>query len=109
MSNIQRSQNFRPAMGLSRQAQRNLAQLDEQTEYAVAVVQATAEVQAAKVDAVGFVAQRAMQDVAFLSQVEQTLGQMVPLAVSRLQAIGDLATLGIGQVVTDTVTRLRSY
>jgi hypothetical protein len=93
---------------VGRPTSRAIARLDQQTEFATAVVQAEAEVQAVRVDAVGFVAQRGMQDVAYLSQVEQTLGQTVPIAVSRLQAIGDLATLGIGQVVTDTVSRLRS-
>ena len=93
--------------GLSRRTQRSLAHLEERTECEVAAAQAVAEVQAAKADAVGFVAQRALQNVAFVSQVEQTLGQTVPIAVSRLQAIGDLATLGIGQVVTDSVYRLR--
>lgn len=107
MSTNQHLPNLHAGTGLSRQAQRSLARLDDQTEYAVAVVHAEAEVQAAKTDAVGFVAQRAMQDVAFLSQVEQTLSQTVPLAGSRLKALGDLATLGIGQIVTDTVFQLR--
>jgi hypothetical protein len=94
--------------GISRRAQHALAQLDDRTSLVVASIQAEADISAAQVDAVGLVAQRAMQEVAFLSQVEQTFGQTVPLAVSRLQAIGDLATLGIGQILTDTATRLRS-
>ncbi|MBV9821447.1 MAG: hypothetical protein JO144_04325 [Actinobacteria bacterium] len=92
---------------LPRRTRRALARLDDRTSLRVAGTQAVADVNAAKADAVGFVAQRGMQNVAFLSQVEQTLGQTVPIAVSRLQAIGDLATLGIGQVVTDTVHELR--
>ncbi|MFL6164296.1 MAG: hypothetical protein ACJ74U_19005 [Jatrophihabitantaceae bacterium] len=80
--------------------------MDEQTEYAVAVVQAEADIQAAKAGAVGFVAQRGMLEVAYLSQMEQTLGQTVPLA-NRLRAIGDLATLGIAQIVTDSAFQLR--
>lgn len=93
--------------GLSRKVGRNLAQIDGQTNLQIARVQAQADVQAAQVDGVAAVAQRAMQGVAFVSQIEQQLGQAVPLAVSRLQAIGDLATLAMGQVVTDTVTKLR--
>jgi len=56
---------------------------------------------------VAAVAQRAMQNVAFVTQVEQQLGQTVPLAVSRLQAVGDLATLAMSQVVSDMAARLR--
>jgi hypothetical protein len=92
---------------VSRSTGRALTRVQDQTWMALAVVEAEADIHAAKVDAVGFVAQRGMQDVAFLSQVEQTLSQTVPLAASRLQAIGDLATLGIGQVITDTVSELR--
>lgn len=95
--------------GVSRATGRALSRVHDDTCMTRAVVEARADIEAAKTDAVGFVAQRAMQDVAFLSQVEQTLGQTVPLAVSRLQAIGDLATLGIGQVVTDTVFQLRRF
>jgi len=107
MSNSQYLPSLPTGTGLSRPTQRYLARVDEQTERTLAVVQAAAEIEAAKADAVGYVAQRGMQGVAFLSQVEQTLAQTVPLAASRLQAIGDLATLGIGQVVTDSVYRLR--
>jgi hypothetical protein len=106
MSASQPLPNLRSGAGLSRQTQRGLARLDEQTEIAVAVVQAEAEVQAAKAGAVGYVAQRGMLEVAYLSQVEQTLGQTAPLA-GRLRAIGDLATLGISQIVTDSVFQLR--
>ncbi len=93
--------------GVSRQVGRSLARIDGQTSVQIARVQGQADVQAAQVDAVAAVAQRAMQGVAFVSQIEQQLGQAVPLAVTRLQAIGDLAALSMGQVVTDTVTKLR--
>jgi len=92
---------------LSRQVSRTLARLEAGTVVQVAQVDSRATVQAAQVDAVAAVAQRAMQDVAFVTQVEQQLGQAVPLAVSRLQAIGDLATLAMSQVVSDTASRLR--
>jgi len=107
MNTSQHLPSSRGGTGLSRQTQRSLTRLDEQTEIAVAVVQAEADISASKVDAVGHVAQRAMQDVVFLSQIEQMLGQSVPLSAGRLRAIGDLATLGIGQVVTDSVIQLR--
>jgi hypothetical protein len=93
--------------GVSRQVGRSLARIDGQTSIQLAQVHSQADLQAAQVDAVTAVAQRAMQGVAFVSQIEQQLGQAVPIAVSRLQAIGDLAALSMGQVVTDTVTKLR--
>ncbi len=93
--------------GVSRQVGRSLARIDGQTSIQLAQVHSQSDIQAAQVDAVAAVAQRAMQGVAFVSQIEQQLGQAVPIAVSRLQAIGDLAALSMGQVVTDTVTKLR--
>jgi hypothetical protein len=42
-----------------------------------------------------------------VTQMEQQLAQAVPLAASRLQAIGDLHALASGQIVTDTVMQLR--
>lgn len=86
---------------------RALIQLDTQTMLRGRSAQATGDLQAVKVDAVAQVAQRAMQCVAFTSQVEQQLGQVVPLSVTRLQAIGDLAALAMGEIITDTVTKLR--
>lgn len=93
--------------GISRRAGRTLQQVGEHTSVQIARVEGRADIQAAQVDAVAAVTQRAMQGVAFISQMEGQLGQAVPLAVTRLQAIGDLAALAMGQVVTDTVTKLR--
>lgn len=107
MSNIVQYTSYAPVSRLARAAGRELARIDASTNVKIARVESQADVQAAHVDAVALVAQRAMQSVAFVSQMEQQLGQAVPLAVTRLQAIGDLATLGVGQVVTDTVTKLR--
>lgn len=63
-------------------------------------------VQAAKADAVTIVGRVAMHDVAMLSQLEQQLSQVVPIAVTRLQAIGDMASLGLAEIVSDTVRQL---
>jgi len=86
---------------------RALARLDGQTSFQVARANAQADVKAAEVDAVAAVAQRAMQGVAFVSQVEQQLGQAVPLAVTRLQAIGDVAAMSLAQVVVDAANGVR--
>ncbi len=95
--------------GLTRRTGRALQQVKEQTAVQIAQVEARADIDASKIDAVTVVAQRAMQGVAFVSQIEQQLGQAVPIAVTRLQAVGDLATLAMGQVVTDSMTKLRRY
>ena len=89
------------------QVGRALARLDGQTCLQVARRHAEADVRAAEVDTVAAVAQRAMQGVAFVSQVEQQLGQAVPLAVTRLQAIGDVAAMSLAQVVVDAANRVR--
>lgn len=95
--------------GLSRHHGRTLARIEDDTAVQIARVEARADIDVSKIDAVTMVAQRAMQGVAFVSQIEQQLGQTVPIAVTRLQAVGDLATLAMGQVVTDTATKLRRY
>jgi len=92
----------------SRQVGRELGRLDGTTTLQVARVEAQADVQAAQVNAVAAVAQRAMQGVAFVSQVEQQLGQAVPLSVTRLQAIGDVAALAMTQVVMRTAETPRT-
>jgi len=95
--------------GLSHQLGRSLVRIEDNTAVHIAQVETRADIDASKIDAVTVVAQRAMQGVAFVSQIEQQLGQAVPIAVSRLQAVGDLATLAMGQVVTDSMTKLRRY
>ena len=94
---------------LSRRASRGLARLDDHSLLGNAQVDATAELQAHKADALGAVAGRAMQDVALLSQMEQQLAQTVPLASGRLAAIADTAALGLTDIVSQTAHRLRRY
>ena len=93
---------------LSRRAQHAIAQLDDRTSVVLAGIQAEAEISTAEIAAVGFVAQRAELEIALVSQIEQTLAQVVPIAASRLQAIGDVASLAIAQIVADTPNRLRN-
>ena len=42
-----------------------------------------------------------------LSQLEQQLAGLVPMATGRLQALGDMAALGMADVVSDTVRKVR--
>jgi hypothetical protein len=41
-----------------------------------------------------------------VSQFEAQLGQVCPMAVSRLQGIADMTALGIAEVVADTVRKV---
>jgi hypothetical protein len=92
---------------VSRQVGRALNRVEGGASIDIARVEARADIQAAQVDAMTAVTQRGLQGVAFISQVEQQLAQVVPLAASRLQAIADIGALGLSQVVMDTANKLR--
>lgn len=85
---------------------RDLSRTERCRALAEARVEAHAEVQALKTQAVGYVGQQAMQATAMLSQLEGQLGQACPMAVTRLQGIGDITSMAIAQVVIDTAWKL---
>ena len=85
---------------------RALARLDSDTEFGLSVIESKAELQAAKAMAVSFVGKRAMHEVAMVSQLEQQLATVVPMATSRLQAIGDIVALSMAEVVAETSYRV---
>jgi len=91
----------------SRRLTRSLSSLDAHTTLEIARIEAAADVQATRADAVTHVGKRAMRDVALLTQLEQQLALMVPLAASRLQAIGDITALSLAEVVNDTLRQVR--
>lgn len=91
----------------ARRVGRSLSRLEGQSALDTARVDYVAELQAAKVEASAQVAGRAMQAVALVTQLEQQLAQTVPLAASRLQAIGDMAALAAADVVADTSWKLK--
>ncbi|MDX6285910.1 MAG: hypothetical protein QOG53_1395 [Frankiales bacterium] len=101
-----RYQDGTPAAFRNRRRSRELAQLSDQTELCIAAVEARAEIEATKVDAVTYVGRRALYDVALLTQLEQQLAQMVPLAASRLQAVGDMTALALADLVASTVNKV---
>lgn len=92
---------------VSRRTSRVLDGIASSTEIAVARVHQREDIQNAQVEAMASVTQRGLQGAAFISQVEQQLAQTVPLATSRLQAIADIGSLGISQIVMDTANKLR--
>lgn len=86
---------------------KSLARLSARTELSIRSIEAQADIQSAKVEAVGFVGKRAMFVVSSVSQTEQQLAQMVPLATSRLLAIGDMVAFGAAEIVAETQSKLR--
>jgi hypothetical protein len=106
MSNIVSASTNTIARRESRYAGRALARLDSQTEFGIAEIESTAEMQATRVMAVAYVGKRAMHEVAMISQLEQQLAAVVPMATSRLQAIGDIVALQTAEVVADTVRQV---
>ena len=103
MSSIQP---YRPSAIEARRISRGLSRLAVDTGLAVAAIEAAAEKEAADVDGIAYVGQRAMQNIALLTQMEQQLATAVPLAASRLQAIGDMTALGMADVVAGAVRKL---
>ena len=85
---------------------RSLSRLEADTEIRLARIEQQAMQQVAKVDAVAYVGRSGMQAVAVVSQFEQQLGTMCPMAVTRLQGIADMTALGVAEVVADTVRRV---
>lgn len=97
-------QPYRPQAGP--RTSRELARLAGTTELAIANTNAIAEVEQSKVHALQRITNQAMQGVALVSQTEQQLSQIVPLAASRLQAIGDIHALATADLVAQTPRRL---
>jgi hypothetical protein len=102
MSNIQQYR-MQSAVGRSSRA---LVRLSTDTSIAVAMAEARAEVEAAKVDGIAAVGAKALQDVALLSQIEQSLAQVVPHASGRLATVADLAALSMADVVASAGRRI---
>ena len=86
---------------------RDLSTTERARALALARVEGHAEVQALKTQAVAHVGQQAMQAIAMVSQLEGQLGQACPMAVTRLQGIGDMTAMAVAQVVMDTTWKLR--
>lgn len=97
---------YRTPAALAPRVSRELARLSDQTDVALARLAAGAEVEGGKLDALDYLSGRAMQGVALVSQLEQQLSTAVPIAHSRLQAIGDMHALASAEVVASAPRRL---
>jgi hypothetical protein len=90
----------------SRRVGRALERLETRQLVRRIEIQDESELQVERVQAVGYVGQQGMQVVAMVSQMEANLASLVPAAVSRLQAIGDLISLEVADVVSQTVRKV---
>jgi hypothetical protein len=106
MSNIVPATNSNTPRRGFRLTERTLTRIDGQTDVGLAQIESQAELQAARVRAVAYVGKRAMHEVTMISQLEQQLEALVPMATSRLVAIGDIVALSAADVVADTVRRV---
>ena len=70
------------------------------TSRALGRIQHNAIVATARVQAQAWVGKEALFAVADLSELEGQLGSLCPLAVSRLEAIANMTTLGIAQTIS---------
>lgn len=90
----------------SRAIGRALARVGIDTNVGLARIEQAAELQVGRVQAVGYVGKKAMQEVALVSQLEAQLSTLVPMATGRLQAIGDMTALEAADIVASTVRRV---
>lgn len=99
----------RPLIGRAeaRQLGRTLGALEASVRLETARIEAIGEVQAVRADVVTYVGKRSLQNVALMTQLEQQLATLVPLAAGRLQAIADLTALAVAEVVSDTQRQVR--
>ncbi len=85
---------------------KEVARLAATTELTTMEVNAAAVIEHVRLGAIDAVASRAMQGVAMVTQLEQQLTQTVPLAASRLQALGDMHALAVANEVASLSRRL---
>ncbi len=110
MTNIDRYQPgaLSRSAGQSRWVSKALNRLDGNTELGLARVEATAELEAVKCDAVSFVVSRAMHNVTLISTLEVQLAQACPHASARLALIADMGSLALADLVQQTAHRVRT-
>jgi hypothetical protein len=107
MGQLERYTNAGTAPSGWSKAGRDLARIVTSTEVAVSRVASQASLENARLDAIDGVAARGLQGVAMVTQLEQQLAQAVPLAASRLQAIGDMHALTTAQEMASFTRRMR--
>lgn len=100
-------QPYRPSPVEQYRTGKALSRLAGETGLMLAGTEARVEIETTVLDGIATVGATAMRNIAMVSQLEQQLGQAVPLAVSRLQAIGDMTALGMADFVAGAPRRIR--
>ena len=90
----------------SRAMRRELARIEVRAQAALGRIEIEAGLQAARVHGLAYVGKQAMQATSIVSELEGQLGRMVPGARSRLQGIADITSLGMAEIVADTVRKV---
>lgn len=96
----------RPSSGLQRRVQKDLIQITVETGLSQARIQASAEIEAAKLSAVATLGSRAQEDAAFLVNQERLLAETVPEAAASLQYIREITLMSMGSVLIEAGRKL---
>lgn len=91
---------------LNRATRQQLATIEATVAVRRAAVDAVADVQQVKIDAVVAAGERAMLRAALLGQVQQQLVLACPTSSGDMDVLKTITTIGIGQVVADTATKV---
>jgi len=91
---------------LSRQVHREVALIEARVPVRQAAIDAAADVQRTKIDALASTGGYAMQRAALVAQMEHQLALACPTASGDLDYLKTLTTVGIGQVLSDTAAKV---
>ena len=89
---------------VSRQTERTLISLEEQTLVRSAGAQATSLVQTVKLHEIDFLAREAMSGHAMLRHWADTLSGPDPMLADELRFFTDVARMGKGEILADTIS-----
>ncbi len=95
-------------VGLTRPTARALQALDHQTVMRLAAVQSAGLVQAEKLHEIDRLAETAMVGQTMLARWRETLAGADPMLQDELRFFTDVARLGKGEVIVDTISSLRN-
>ncbi|WP_100515124.1 hypothetical protein [Mycobacteroides abscessus] len=91
---------------MNRATRQQLATIEATVAIKQAGIDAVAEVQRAKIDVVTSTGGYAMQRAALVGQMQQQLALASPVSSGDLDFLKSLTMIAVGQVLSDTVTKL---
>ncbi|MGC4192925.1 MAG: hypothetical protein QM589_17405 [Thermomicrobiales bacterium] len=96
----------RPSSGLQRRVQKELIQITTDTGLSQARVQASAEIEAARLTALATIGSRAQEELALLVNQERLLLESVPEAAQSLAYMREITVMAMGSVLIDAGRKL---